>query len=273
MDNQDKIRLTNKIKKAIGIKNDEKVELTLINKGYYAKSYLFRTNYKKLFIKEFESEKAFYEELANLKKLSEISVKKIFTPKIISSGEKIIILGYADGTEFYKYLVKNRVRYKQIGESFFSLGKYLAEFHDANFIGFEKGIPIANLHGDMNCKNILFFKNNDIFITDPYFRQASIYKEIARVICNFYTVNIVHSMFISKIKRYLIQSFINGYKSSANFELEEKNLKNAIIDMMNDQKYFMRKDLMYKIKKIFINRYFSLLVKYFDYDKLQIKLH
>ena len=125
----------------------------------------------------------FKREVKALKEMDKIKQYGVKTPTIYEVDNKNLIYKqrFFNIEGFYKYMIKNQFN-KYTYKILYKFGIFLAKYH----------LQSKRIHGDLNRKNIGFFKRA-IFVYDPtylkYLYTKSYYYDLVRFIYNFYPYN------------------------------------------------------------------------------------
>lgn len=259
--------------KNLNLKKKIKLKLIQNHKGYWSQTYILYVEDKKYFIKKFENQNQtpkllmknskllMKKEIKILNKISKIKNLSIKMPKIYFFDEEknILILEYIEALNFFENLNFINLNHSNFKKKIFLLGRDLAKIHKSSNLIF----------GDLNGKNILFTKNQQIYLIDPSPRKGTLYEDLAQLIVNFYPFNFLKYFLISrKKKKIIIDKLIEGYEKENKKKIDKTKLKTEIIKFLENHKVPMKKSFSYKIKKTLINRYINYLIRRFKNEKL-----
>ncbi len=285
---KEKNELFKDLKILLNLEYSDTTDLKFFHEGYAANSYKLETKKGDYFVKIVQIKKDIYDgrertpegiyktHLAALKKLNTIKVENISTPTIIAynNKKKILVEKFIKGEKFYNYLKRNCNKFyfnAELENSFYTLGKFLAKFHNKYFYKKENGNYFSQLHGDLSFQNMLFFEGSKIFLFDPDLKKESIYFDLAKVFINLHILNFFLHLIISKkgIAR-LTNSFFEGYKAKFAFNLNEKTLKKYIINTLTNDKQLFSRKFLYVLKKKIMNKQINTLIKKLKNNKIKI---
>ena len=230
-------------------------ELRRIHKGFHGESYELKTNDDTYFVKRYikrdyvepefkNTGKLIEREVAFLEQLNCVRVKGIRTARVVcfDISRSLLVQEFVTGTSFYYGLLKMCNLFivsAPVKDLFASLGRFLAEFHNAHFVEYDDNDePCGEIHGDLNNKNIMFAEGS-MCILDPgpleKLDNISIYRDIARVIMLFFPfIPLLGLLFNRKGTACCRRRFVESYIAHSDFSIDREKIKKYVLQVLSE---------------------------------------